>query len=375
MKNDKISSFQLAVIGLLMSTALFEGVASVFIIASSQQNSVITASISLIIGLIPLFLIIYIINFQPEKDIIDKICYLFGKTLGSIINFILSLCFLAFLTITLWNLVNFAEIKYLAETPPIFIGIMFLIPVIYTSIKGIEAIARSSEILLYIFLFFHIFANTSLLGYIELNNLLPVLEKGITPILKSSIHFLVYTIPPFLLLTIVPKNMITNNQKLTRNIVIGYLVAMIVMIVALFTILTTVGPYLAVLYRFPSYYVMKKIQLSGFFENLENILSIFWIINMYILICMSTYYISKYINKFFKKQKNNYNSIIIIIICVIALYIKGTIFKSSVIGIYIAQNIFPFIIGLPLFIIILAICLKIFYDKILTKIQKNSNYN
>lgn len=367
-KNNKISSFQLAVIGLLAGTALFEGVASVFIVSSSMQNSVITATFSLIIGLIPLSLIIYIINYQPEKDIIEKINHLFGPIVGNIINFFLTLCVFGILVTTLWSLINFSEIKYLTETPAVFIGIIFLIPVVYTVMKGIEAIARSSEVLLYMSLVFHIFTNVSLLGYTELNNLFPIMEKGFAPILGGAVQFLVYTVPPFLLLAVVPKNMVINNQKLTRNITYGYLISMFVMIVSLFTILTTVGPYLANLYRFPSYYVMKKIQLSGFFENLENILSILWIINMYILICIAVYYISKHANQLLKNQKNNYNLIIIIIISTAALYIKEKFFYSSVIGIHIAQTIFPYVVGIPMFVIVCLISSKIFYNKKLGKV-------
>ncbi len=362
-KNNKINSFQVAVIGFLISSSLFEGVASVFIITASMQNSVITASLALIIGLIPLSLIIYIINYKPEKDITQKINHLFGPIIGNFLNIFLTACVFIILVTTLWSLINFSEIKYLIETPPIFIGILFLIPVVYTSTKGIEAIARSSEILLYISLFFRFFSNFSLVGFIELNNLLPIMEKGFSPILIGAIQFLIYTLPPFFLLAIIPKSMVVDNHTLTKKITYGYLISMFLMILSLFTILTTVGPYLADLYRFPSYYVMKKIQLSGFFENLENILSVLWIINMYILICMSVYYISKHINNIFKNKKNNYNLIIIIIICILALYVKEKLFFSSVIGIHITKNFFPYLVGVPMFIIVCIICIKILYNR------------
>lgn len=371
-KNNKISAFQFAVIGFLSGASLFEGVASVFLLESSMQNSWITVIIALIVGLLPLGLILYVINYEPEKNIIEKINHLFGPIIGNIINIILIGVTFVILITNLWSLVNFAEVKYLTETPATVIAILFMTTVVYSTIKGIETIARSSEVLLYLFIIFQIFVTFALIGNLEIDNLFPIMEKGISPILNGSFKFITYVIPPFILLTIIPKSMVENNKKITKYVINGYVISLLVMLLSIFVVVSVVGPNLADLYRFPSYYVMKKIHLTGFFENLENILSILWVINMYICMCMSLHYISTYLNKVFKINSDRKRVISIIAVAAIAIYLKDKYYYSSVVGILIARNIYPYIVGVAGLIIISIISIKIFFSKKSKEIQNQS---
>ncbi|MFA5603825.1 MAG: endospore germination permease [Bacilli bacterium] len=369
-KNNKISAFQFTVLGVLISASLFEGVASVFALESSMQNSWLTLIIASFIGFIPIGLIIYIINYEPDKNIIEKINHLFGPLLGNIINFILTICVFVILITTLWSLVNFSEVKYLTETPPIFIGVVFMITAIYAVIKGIETIARSGEVLMYLYILFQVLIVLALVANIDIDNLFPIMEKGFSPILQSSVKFLTYIIPPFMLITIIPKSDVEENKKLTKYLINGYIISMFIMLLSFLVIITVVGPHLADLYRFPSYYVIKKIHLTGFLENLENILSILWVITMYLCVCMSLHYTSTYVNKLFK-VKNDWKRVIgIVIIAIIAIYFQNKYYYSSVIGIIIAKNTFPYVVGLTSAILIVIISIKIFFTN---KSKKNQN--
>ncbi|MDD4547369.1 MAG: endospore germination permease [Bacilli bacterium] len=371
-KNNKISAFQFAVIGFLSGASLFEGVASVFLLESSMQNSWITVIIALIVGLLPIGLILYVINYEPEKNIIEKINHLFGPIIGNIMNVILIGVTFVILITNLWSLVNFAEVKYLTETPATVIAILFMATVVYSTIKGIETIARSSEVLLYLFIIFQIFVTFALIGNLEIDNLFPIMENGISPILNGSFKFLTYVIPSFMLLTIIPKSMVEDNKKITKYVINGYVISMLVMLLSIFVVVSVVGPNLADLYRFPSYYVMKKIHLTGFVENLENILSILWIINMYICMSISLHYISTYLNNVFKIKSDLKRVISIIAIAAIAIYLKDKYYYSSVVGILIVRNIYPYIVGVATLIIISIISIKIFFNKKSKEIQNQS---
>ncbi|MDD2519240.1 MAG: GerAB/ArcD/ProY family transporter, partial [Bacilli bacterium] len=206
----------------------------------------------------------------------------------------------------------------------------------------------------------------------EIDNLFPIMENGISPILNGSFKFLTYVIPSFMLLTIIPKSMVEDNKKITKYVINGYVISMLVMLLSIFVVVSVVGPNLADLYRFPSYYVMKKIHLTGFVENLENILSILWIINMYICMSISLHYISTYLNNVFKIKSDLKRVISIIAIAAIAIYLKDKYYYSSVVGILIVRNIYPYIVGVATLIIISIISIKIFFNKKSKEIQNQS---
>lgn len=356
MTKNKINTFQTFVICYFIGSSLFQGIAELFLYEQARQNSILAILLSLLIGFIPLILIFYIINYEPNKDIIEKINSLFGK-FGHLINFLLMLLISTILTITLWQILNFAEIKYLTGTPPFFVGILFLIPVIYASSKGIETIARSSEILFFLATLFFITISLSLLSFADLENLLPFMEKGIKPVFKGAITFLPYTISPLILLTIIPKNNIIHNESLFKKITFGYLAAFISLAFVSFIIISTLGIELANIYRFPSYIVIKKIRIPGFLENTENILSLHWIFNMYINLCMCFYYMTIYFKKEFKIKK--YNILFIILIAYLILKIRDYFLFSSVVTIVLIKKYFINFVSIPIFIIILLISIKI----------------
>lgn len=358
-KNNKITALQIAFICFFISSSLFQGVSEVFLYESAKQNAWLAVLVSALIGLIPLLLIIYIMNYEPDKNIIDKINHLFGKIGGSIINALLTTCTFILLIFTIWLLTNFTEIKYLIGTPPLFVGILFFIPIIYSTYKGIETIARSSEILFYITIIFNIIIAISLLSYMKIGNIFPLLNDGLFPLLKSSLQFLFYTVPALLLLTIIPKNNIINKEKLSKYIIFGYIGSTLLLTYVTFTVINIIGADLADIYRFPSYYVMKKIKITGFLENSENIFSLLWIFNMYISICVYLYYLSIYFKQNFKIKK--YNITLLIIIAIITLKIRDYFLFSSVITMSLAKSFFPYVISLTMFLITLitAIIIKL----------------
>lgn len=287
-------------LGLLFGMGLYEGLSSVFLFNTSKQNAWITTIIATIISLIMFYLLIKIINYEPNKNIIEKINHLFGKVIGQIINFVVFLYIIFLLLLASWSILNFVEIKYLTETPPWFIGGFLIITVTYVVSKGIETITRTTQILIYFSFIVFLIIGIFLFEFFELENIKPIMENGVFPLIIDAVKLSCYTVIPFILLTIIPKNNIIDQKNLTKYFFIGFILSSLLVVWISFSVMTTIGAELAELYRFPTYYTLMKIGVPGIFENLENILACLWISATIILIIMSIYYIHEYLKITFK---------------------------------------------------------------------------
>jgi spore germination protein KB len=274
-KNNRISPFQFASIGALLGNSLFSGIGISTLLNLAKQDSWMTVIIGFIIGLIPILLLIYIINYKPEKNIFEKNKIIFGKILGSIINLILSLYAFIILLIVIGSSINISETMYLTKTPVFIVAALFVIPAIYAVINGMETIARLSEILFFLAILVVSIIVVSLFytaGSITeiIDQLKPMFINGPIPVIKNSLVFIGFSLTPWFMLLIIPKNNIINNKKYSYYLIGGYFICSLLMFFVFTLIPGVVTINLAELYRFPAYYVQRKINIGGVLNNVEN---------------------------------------------------------------------------------------------------------
>lgn len=366
-----ITSFQIGVLIFFMCFGLYEGIANVSLFSSTEQDAWLSFLFSILLSLIPIIFTIFIINYEPDKNIIEKNQKLFGKYLGYIINFILCIYIFMLLILTCWNLFSFVKIEFLNNTPQIFIGILFLIAAFYANTKGVETILKSGEIILYISLFFIVIIFLSLFGLINLNNLKPVLSHGFNPVIYESLRLLSYTIIPSFIITIIPKNYVIDNKNLTKVILRSYIISQFLLFLITFIIITVLGPELATIYQFPAYYAVRKINIIGVIENTENFFSILWLYSMYFIITMCLYYIKIYMREIFKIKNKKIENYIFILIILFTLYYSDKVFPSTINSINFMRKSYNYFIAFVIFIIMLLLTFTIFITK--KKLLSNNN--
>ena len=87
-------------------------------------------------------------------------------------------------------------------------------------------------------------------------------------------------------------------------------------------IIGNMGIDLSIIYQYPEYAVLKRINLFNFLDRIENILSMQRIIKMFMMLCIFTYFISSTLDKSNNKKY-------IIIITVITILISSQIFRTN----------------------------------------------
>lgn len=360
---EKINSIQLSSLFTLLILSSTIGLSSYPTIKIAGLDSYISIGLGSILGIIPLILLIYISNYEIDKPIYEKNEIIFGKIFGNIINFILTAIFFVMAATVLFNSCNFLISQYLSETPLIIAFIVFGLVVVYAVNKGIETISRVGSIFLVITLFFFITGIFGLIGYVKLDNIKPILEFGIKkPLWGAFINVLVSTSPIYAIL-VFPKNNLTDKEKLSKTLIIQYIIAEIIKIAISFTSTSILGQYLLKLYQYPVYIALKRLSIFGFIDRIENFISIQWVLSNFITLAMLLYYIKANIQR--KKNSKILNTLIMALVIIFSYYV----FKNNTTFNYCVYKYYPIIL-MVLFGIIIIISISIFIKKRIKKVYK-----
>lgn len=333
------------------------GISYTNILFYGKENGYLSILIGFIFGFIPLLIYLYIMDSNPDLNIVQLNEKIFGKFFGKIINSILCVFIFLFTIITFWNLGDFVNSQFLNATPTFAITIAFLIPIIYIIHKGFNTISRTALILFYVNILAFLLIVFSLVPQIEINNLLPFMEEGIVPVLKGSYNFVAYNLLPLFLLTIIPKKNIINNNKTKKHIIIMYMLSSFAIILVMLMITGIFGINLAQTFAYPEYHVLKRISLFNSLQRLESMISLTWLFAFFITLSLSLYYVCENIKVTFNITNKKIITTIIVAISVIALILSEFIFKNHTQAQSFLLKVFPnlmliFLLGIPIIIAI-----------------------
>lgn len=360
---ETIKKNEYSILTFFVSRCFYTGIAIHNITFLAKQDGWISLIIAFIIGFIPMILFNLLLNIEPNlsfNQLIKKYC---GKVLGTIINIILIISVFFHAGIVLWNLCNFINSQFLFKTPVLIIGIFFMIPVIYTVSKGLKTIGKTSMILFLISLVIYIITAFSLITKIKLDNIFPIFENGIIPILDGSLIQLSYSILAIFPLLIIPKNNIEKNKNLTKSLFKFYVFNFITMFIVMFFIITILGSPLANLYQYPEFNILKTINIANFFQRVESILAFQWLFDLAIGLIVFVYFLKTSIQQTFN-FKNKFNNVLIISISIIIIFISAVVFKNNTIAYDFLGKIYKYVrlfilFFIPLFVFIISKIRKI----------------
>ncbi len=354
----KISYLELSSIFLVILITFNSGINLFLIKNTSGIDSWLSIIIGYIIGLIFLLLTIYISNYHKELNLFEKNKHLFKDFIGTIINIIISIIFFIIAITLLYNISSFINTQFLYHTPILITMSLLIILSIYCATKEINIIAHISLLLMAINIIMFILCNISLIGNIKIDNLLPFLKTNYLNIIISSLKIACINTLPILIILIIPKEKITNQNKYQKSLIITYIIGTLISLIITLTTISILGIYLTNMYEYAEYMVLKKVKLFGFLERVENIISMKWITETYIYLTLIIYSLTKNI----KKKNKNTDNCISIIIGIVLVITTNYVFKNITIFNNFIKNIFIYIIAI-LFIIYILITTKIIFTK------------
>ena len=340
--NNFIGPLQYMVLVVFLSRSFFIGIGYSNILIKSKNDTWFIVLISIILGLIPIFIIRFLNKYNIN---------LFELIKSKIIKYIIILLVLFSFTILFNDLVNFINLKYLFNTSKIFISILLILPIIYIVNKDIESIGRSSLFIFYLSVILYIIISISLIKYIDINNLKPIFKTNINDLISSILRFISYLITPIIFLNIIPKN--KDYKEYNKYLLVGYIMSSISSLIIIFFITTTYNFEFISKFNYPEYIVLQKIEY-GFISNPANILSFFFIIDYFYSLIIYMYIIKYYLEEELK-LKDKILNITYYIIIILLVYSSIYLFENIKIINILSKDLlfYIFIIFLGLFITIL----------------------
>lgn len=281
MKNIKISNEQIKAI-----TASYVCGASTIIISSSateiaKQDAWISGILATIFGLLLVWFNIFLYDRYPDKTYVEILQLLLGKWFGGFIALNIILICIVGASDFVWYIGDFFTTEYMPETSPNTIKILFVAVNVIAVIYGIEVIARASEIFYSIIFILFILAMVLVMPNVKIDNLLPVFEKGIGPILKGTLPLMAFGSMQFILLNMIFPINIKDIKKAKKSIYTGYLLGMFITVVSILMSTLVLGSTLTSAIRYPIYFLTKEINVGIILTRLEALIIFVWILTLF----------------------------------------------------------------------------------------------
>ena len=290
MKN-KINCLQYSTMLILIVVSAFMGIGVYSLVQAAGIDAYIAILLGIIVGIPVLLLFLYIANYEPDLAFPKKLEKLYGKKMGKIVTIVCAIFIFIFANNYMFNLINFIVSQFLPETPLMVIGIVFGVLTIYINSKGIETISRVSLLLLAINIILFAIGFIGLIPNIEITNLKPFLEFGIERPFQATFYFVTLIVMPMFALLIVPKNKVIDTKNYNKAIVISYIISLLFVFGFCIITLGILGIHLASIYQYPEYMILKHVNLFGFLDRIENIITAQWIFGLFFSVAFAVYYI------------------------------------------------------------------------------------
>ena len=247
----------------------------------------------------------------------------------------------------------------LCFTNVFIIVLVFLIATLFISNLKYNAFFRSNLIILpliitsVLFLFFGNIKNYSV------NNIFPIMGNGIdSTFIKGASNIFTFQSLTYLLFLPPYLKDVTKLKKIT----------LVSMILSSFYFLISVSSLILLFYGYvsneslmPLYSAVRYIEFGAFFQRLDSLFLMIWIISFISYLCITINICSNILKKSLlpNKSKAFYSVVTSIIILIFTLLIR-----SHAISTFLIENIcnyaFFFILGISFVILLIALCLKMF---------------
>ncbi|PNQ85239.1 GerAB/ArcD/ProY family transporter [Paenibacillus polymyxa] len=263
--------------GLAIAFSLFQvGSTTLFLLgAKAKQDAWLAMLIGALAGFVLLIMYLYMHKLDPHRDLYELLCHYWGKWVGSLGGLLFISYFAYEASRSVRDIGELGALTLLNRTPTeviTFIALIVCADVVWFG-------PRVWFLLCHIFLLLLVFGYGILLlltpftGLIHFEFLFPVLENGLTPVVKAAIPEIMSF--PFgqTVLFLVLFKIVTDKRKLQRSIVIVYWITAVFLIVMNELTILVLGPEWAASSTYPLFEVTQLIQLPKIVERADVLFS------------------------------------------------------------------------------------------------------
>ncbi|NQX69245.1 endospore germination permease [Paenibacillus alba] len=291
------------------------------IAGSSHQDAWIAGILGLVFGLVAVWIFSVMGGFYPGLSLIQYTPLIAGKWLGIVLN-LSFLIYFGFIVVSVsWEIGDFITSVVMPETPIEVIELLFYGMMVFAARLGIGPIIRASEIFFPWVMLTLFVLIVMLIPQMQLNQIQPILEKGIKPILLGTLHAGSFPyMEIFAVLIILPH--IKQSQEIRKNFLIGALLGGIALNMVLAQSIFVLGEYLTAHRFYSSFALAQRINIANFFQRLETIIAFLWIITTYVKTTLYFYVLNVGLAQFLKLKEYKMLTVPTSMICYALIFIS-----------------------------------------------------
>ncbi|AET61088.1 spore germination protein [Paenibacillus terrae HPL-003] len=274
MEKGKISAAQLGL--LFYSVAAYDGILYIPKITGKDAGhdlwlSPIWAHLP---GLLFVLAMLRLSHMFQKETIIQYSERLLGPWLGKVAGLAVILYGIILTSVILREYGDFISAVFLRKTPPLILISGMVLLVSYAVRGGVEVLGRLAQ--LYLPLTFLVFGLLVILSITEwdINNILPIMGKGIIPSVKGAIIPLSW-FSGYMMLGIYSP-FVSNQRKMKAYVLLTWLCLMVTLSVSGLVSVFLFGKHVSTL-NYPFIEVVRYIKIGEFFQHVDALLLIVWL--------------------------------------------------------------------------------------------------
>jgi spore germination protein KB len=261
-----LSQFFILILMFVIGTSILLDPA--YMVVAAKQDAWIGCLLGIGIGSLLTFLYVVLAKQHPNKTLIEFNEIILGKWLGKGISFLFFIYFLL-LTAGLTRIIgDFLTTYIMPETPILAVEILFIITVIFGVRLGLEPFTRTSELILPYVILFYILLVIFLFPEIKIENLVPIMEGGIKPIIKAGILSLGVPFADIIIFLMITPY-IENPSKIGKALFWGVIIGGLIILTFVLLSILVLGTNQTAQSNYPIYSLSQKVNIGDFIQRIE----------------------------------------------------------------------------------------------------------
>lgn len=286
--------------GIYLIIILILGSSSILVMGSQAKKDAWLAVILGIIFTLPMvFLYARLHIIFPGKDLYDILEFCFGKYIGKLICLLYIWFTLHQAALITTNASIFINTVSLLETPIIILIIMISIMGIWVVREGIEVMGKWVQFFLPIMVILLGILVLLAIPKMKIINIMPVLERGIKPIISGAISSMAFPFAETYVFIIVLTNF--EDKKSSYKVYIkGLLAGGIIMLAISLTNLLVLGGNTVSMVYYPTYLTAGRVDLFDIIQKIEVVVALVLVLGAFLKISIFLLAACKGITKLFE---------------------------------------------------------------------------
>ncbi|PYI57335.1 GerAB/ArcD/ProY family transporter [Paenibacillus flagellatus] len=285
-ERGKISAFQMAM--MLYAMPIVTGVVLLPAITAkhAEQDLWLVPLIASPVGLFLVLIAGRLEALYPNKTVMEYSIDIVGRIPGKALGFVFLFFYLHLGGVVVRQYGEFVVGNFYLRTPMVVIIACTVFVCAVAVRSGLEVVGRCSETFMTLLVAMILAVAALLLPQMKPEHVLPVLERGIGPVVKGAASPMDWFSSFFALFFLYP--FIKDKDKGRKWGIISVVAVMLTMIVSNLTALFLFGEITADL-TYPLMIAVRQISLAGFIEHVETFVMAIWILGVFVQIAMHYY--------------------------------------------------------------------------------------